>query len=217
MSPLWLVVYGSLLLAIVLALSALTGMRRYRRLGSALQLTTSLLLLALAALALVIAVGVHGYRALTREVTAATVDVERLAPQTYRAHVSFTGGGSATYQLEGDELYVDAHILKWKPLATLLGLHTGYRLDRIAGRYASIEDERSRAHTVYVLQPGGRVDVFDLARRTPVLAPLVDARYGSATFVRLGSGGRFAIRVSTSGLLVRRMSAPSGAADTHTR
>ena len=164
MSPLWLVVYGSLLLAIVLALSALTGMRRYRRLGSALQLTTSLLLLALAALALVIAVGVHGYRALTQEVTAATVDVERLAPQTYRAHVSFTGGGSATYQLEGDELYVDAHILKWKPLATLLGLHTGYRLDRIAGRYASIEDERSRAHTVYVLQPGGRVDVFDLAR-----------------------------------------------------
>ena len=210
-------VLGSFALAIVLALSALTGMRRYRRLGSALQLSTSLLLLALAALALIIAVGVHGYRALTQEVTAATVDVERLAPQTYRAHVSFAGGGGATYDLEGDELYVDAHILKWKPAATLLGLHTGYRLDRIAGRYASIEDERSRAHTVFVLQPGGRVDVFDLARRFPVLTPLVDARYGSGTFVQLGSGGNFAIRVSTSGLLIRRISAPSAAAGTNTR
>ncbi len=217
MSPLWLLVYGSLLLAVVLALSALTGMKRYRRLGSALQLLMSLLLLALAGLALVIAVGVHGYRALTQEVTAATVDVEQLAPQTYRARVSFAGGGERTYDLKGDELYVDAHILKWKPVATLLGLHTGYRLDRIAGRYASIEDERSKAHSVYVLQPGGRVDVFDLARRYPVLAPLVDARYGSGTFVRLGSGGRFAIRVSTTGLLVRPVGAPSGPNDTHAR
>jgi hypothetical protein len=216
-SPLWLVVYGSLLLAVVLTLSGLTGMRRFRRLGGALQLLTSLLLLALAALALVVAMGVHGYRAFTQEVTAATVDVRRLAPQTYRATVSFAGGGHATYELDGDELYVDAHILKWKPVATLLGLHTGYRLDRIAGRYSSIEDERSQPHTVFVLQPGGRVDVFDLARRFPVLAPLVDARYGSGTFVSLGSGGRFLVRVTTSGLLVRRVGASPGPQSTHTR
>ncbi|MEJ2292198.1 MAG: hypothetical protein P8Y05_10855 [Deinococcales bacterium] len=217
MSPLWLLVVGSLVMAVLLAVSALTGMRRYRRWGDALQLLASLLLLVVAMLALAVAVGVHGYQALTQEVTAATVDVTRLAPRTYRAQVRFPDGASRTFRLQGDELYVDAHILKWKPIANLLGLHTAYRLDRIAGRYASIEDERSQPHTVYVLQPGGRVDVFDLARRYPVLVPLVDARYGSGTFVRLRDGGRYVIRVSTTGLLVRPADGPPGPTTTHAR
>lgn len=208
-SPLWLLVYGLLLLALVfLALGILT-LRRRSRLGGALHLLSALLMFSLAAVALAVAVGVHGYQALTREVTAATVDVTRLAPRTYRAEVTFPDGETRSYRIRGDELYVDAHILKWKPLASLVGLHTGYRLDRIEGRYASIEDERSQPHTVYVLQPGGRLDLFDLARRYPALTPLVDARYGSGTFVPLGAGGSFRIRVSTTGLLIRRSTASS--------
>jgi len=207
-SPLWLLVYGLLLLALVFLSLGVVTLRRRGRFGGALHLLSSLLMLSLSALALVVALGVHGYQALTREVTAATVDVTRLAPHSYRADVTFPDGATRSYRLRGDELYVDAHILKWKPLATLVGLRTGYRLDRIEGRYSSVEDERSQPHSVYVLQPGGKLDVFDLARRYPALTPLVDARYGSGTFVPLGRGGRFLIRVSTTGLLVRRGDAP---------
>jgi len=205
-SPLWLLVYALLLLALVFAALGVTTLGRRGRLGGVLHLLSALVMLCLSALALTLAVGIHGYQALTHETTAATVEVTRLAPATYRATVTFPGGERHSYRLRGDELYVDAHILKWKPLATLVGLHTGYRLDRIEGRYASIEDERSKPHTAYVLQPGGRLDVFDLARRYRILAPLVDARYGSGTFVSLHGGGRFVIRVSTTGLLVRRAS-----------
>jgi len=36
-----------------------------------------------------------------------------------------------------------------------------------------------------------------------VLAPLVDAEYGSATFVAAGRPAQFEVRVSTTGLLIR--------------
>lgn len=203
-SPLWLLVYALLLLAVIFFALGIVTLRRRSRVGGTLHVLSALLMLCLSALALAVAVGVHGYQALTREVTAATVDVTRLGPRTYEARVAFPDGSTRSYRIRGDELYVDAHILKWRPVANLLGLHTGYRLDRIEGRYSSVEDERSQPHTVYVLQPGGRLDLFDLARRYPALTPLVDARYGSGTFVPLNGGGRFLIRVSITGLLVRR-------------
>ena len=43
--------------------------------------------------------------------------------------------------MAGDQIYVDAHILKWTPAANLIGLHTAYELDRVAGRYDNIEQE----------------------------------------------------------------------------
>src|SRR5256884_7367049 len=51
----------------------------------------------------------------------------------------------AMYDFAGDAFYVDAHILKWHPLASALGLHTAYTLDRVAGRYNDVA--RSEEHT----------------------------------------------------------------------
>jgi hypothetical protein len=44
-------------------------------------------------------------------------------------------GERETFVLDGDEWQLDARVLKWHGAATLLGLDTGYRLDRIGGRY----------------------------------------------------------------------------------
>ena len=57
------------------------------------------------------------------------------ARRRYDATVTFADGRVQTYALAGDDIYVDAHIVKWTPLANQLGLHTTYRLDRIGGRY----------------------------------------------------------------------------------
>jgi len=107
------------------------------------------------------------------------------------------------FDLAGDAVYVDAHILKWHPWVNVLGLHTAYELDRVAGRYRDLSEERSRPRTVESLSRDRAVDLFSLARRYRWLKPLVDAEYGSAAFV---SGREFAtweIRVSTTGLLAR--------------
>jgi len=157
-------------------------------------------------LAVALVLGVHGYRALTQEVVAARITVTPRGDQRFDAHVRFAGGGEARYALAGDEIYVDAHILKWTPAANLLGLHTAYELDRIAGRYRKIEQERGALRTVYPLGAERRVDLFELRRRHAWLAPLFDAEYGSATFVPADRPAELEVRVSTSGLLIRETS-----------
>ncbi|MEJ2174311.1 MAG: hypothetical protein P8Y76_05240 [bacterium] len=170
---------------------------------------TALALAGLLAIALVL--GVHGYSALTQEVVAARITVTPRGEQRFDAHVRFAGGREARYSLAGDEIYVDAHILKWTPAANLLGLHTAYELDRIAGRYRRIEEERSALRTVHALGTARPVDLFELRRRHAWLAPLFDAEYGSATFVPADQPAELELRVSTSGLLIREASqAPRG-------
>lgn len=169
----------------------------------------SLLLFACAALAAVATVGVLGYRALTYEEVAATVMTQPITPQHFRATIRFPDQRLAMYELEGDAFYVDAHILKWRPVLNLLGLHTGYELDRVSGRYDAMADEKSRPRTVFSLARSKPVDLFELARHSSLLAPLVDARYGSATFVAAARvPALFQVLVSPTGLLIRHIELP---------
>jgi len=162
-----------------------------------------LLLLALGTLAGGLALGVQGYHALTREDVAARISVQPSAPQQFTAVVRYPDGRSRTFNLAGDEIYVDAHILKWKPIANIVGLHTAYELDRIAGRYQELAQERAAMRTVYLLRDERPVELFRLRQRYAFLAPLYDAEYGSATFVEVKQPTELEVRVSTSGLLLR--------------
>ncbi|MBW2281575.1 MAG: hypothetical protein JRG76_18300 [Deltaproteobacteria bacterium] len=193
--------------AVLLALGARALWRRKLGAGSALVLS-GVLLLALGALVGTLDAATRGYHALTREEVAARVRVEPAGEQRFLATFRFPGGASSSFRLAGDELYVDAHILKWKPFVNLLGLHTAYELDRVAGRYSGLRDEREAPRTVFSLAGERRVDLFSLRRRFPVLDFLVDAEYGSATFVVATRPSSYELRVSTSGLLVRPVSAP---------
>src|SRR6266571_1494074 len=118
--------------------------------------------------------GLHGYRALSFEEVAATVRTEPVAPQRFRATITLPDQRLAMYELAGDAFYMDAHILKWHPWANLLGLHTVYELDRVAGRYNAVGDERTQPHTAYELARSKPVDLYSIARRR-LLGPLVDA------------------------------------------
>ena len=108
-----------------------------------------------------------------------------------------------TYEVAGDEIYLDAHILKWKSWANLLGLHTAYELDRVGGRYTSIGDERDKPRTIYSLTPSRPLDVFSLRQRYAALSPVVDAEYGSAVFFPVHHRMTLEVRVSTTGLMLR--------------
>lgn len=175
-------------------------------------LMVGVLALSVAGLCTTISVATRGYRAFTREEVAAVVETRPTGPQRFDATFRFPGGRTATYHLNGEELYVDAHILKWKPIANILGLHTAYELDRVAGRFTRLGDEQSSPRTVFSLAEEKPVDMFDLRRRLLLFRPLVDAEYGSATFILANRPASYEVRVSISGLLIRR-SAPSVEAD----
>jgi len=178
---------------------------RKRRFGRcSVHILLALLCVVSGALFFTIHLSFQGYRALTREDLAATIHAEPTGPAQFRVTVKMPDGRTTRYQLAGNEIYIDAHILKWKPWANLLGLHTAYELDRIAGRYDQIEDEQTRPRTIHTLAPDRVVDLFTLRRRYAWLESMVDAEYGSAAFFPAYERTALELPVSTTGLLFRQ-------------
>jgi hypothetical protein len=161
-------------------------------------------MISLSALFSTISIAIQGYHALILEELAATVKVEPTGEQKFIARFTLPDGSEKVFFLAGDQLYIDAHILKWKPLANIFGQHTSYELDRVAGRYALLNDETTKVHTVYSLSKDRPLDMFELRRRFTFLNPLLDAEYGSATFINSNNTEEFRVMVSTTGLLIRK-------------
>lgn len=204
-SVLYYVAVGLAALSLLFVGLSVRAFKRRRWMGTVGSAGTGALFLSLAALSGTLGVSTQGYRALTREEVAATVTTVPTGPAAFQAFVEFADGRDTTLNVLGDQLLVDAHILKWRPLANVLGVHTWYELDRLSGRYVDIQDERAQLRTVHSLKTEKPRDLFLLAQRYTLLAFLVDTEYGSATYVEVSRPARFEIRVSTSGLLVREV------------
>ena len=191
-------------LGLIFLIITVVGIKKRKLFAPATSFVTALLMLSLSALFGTISIAIQGYHALTREELAATVKVEPTGEQKFNARFLMPDGSVEIFSLAGDQLYVDAHILKWKPLANIFGLHTSYELDRVAGRYASLNDETTKVHTVYSLSRDKPLNMFNLRQRFAMLNPLLDAEYGSATFINSNSAEEFRVMVSTTGLLIRK-------------
>jgi hypothetical protein len=202
-SPLFIVGTAFGLIGLLQMAAGFIVLFRRRPGGFLVRLLIGFAVSALGLAAAMVAVGIRGYEAFTRETVAARISVTPSGPQRFDARVKFPDGREAGFVIAGDELYVDAHILKWKPIANVLGLHTAYELDRISGRYRAVEQERKDLRTVYPLGTPKAIDLFDLRERHAWLGPLLDVQYGSASFVPVTKPAELEVRVSTSGLLIR--------------
>ncbi len=187
---------------VLLGFSGLAALLRARLLRFVVRSVLSLLFLVSGVGLGILVLGTQGMRALAHEEVAARIKVVPTGPQAYDATVTFADGRVETYALAGDDIYLDAHIVKWMPLANQLGLHTTYRLDRIGGRYRALGQEVTSARTIYPLGEPGGFDIIGFARRFPI-AKVFDAQYGSATYVPVEGPAELELRVSTSGLLLR--------------
>jgi hypothetical protein len=191
------------LAGILFLVAAVRRLRRRRVLGGALHGATALVLILLSVCAALIADNLRTYQRLTFEQPAGELQLSRVGEREFNAVLTYPSGERANFALRGDEWQVEARVLKWHALANLVGFDTAYRLERISGRYASIEDERSQARTVYSLNPPQRIDPWDLAHRYHSWMPWVDALYGSATFLPMADGALYEIKVTQSGLIGR--------------
>ncbi|HXZ91359.1 MAG TPA: hypothetical protein VEG36_00630 [Burkholderiales bacterium] len=192
-----------LLLALPLELAALRRLRRAQIARGTLLLLAGFALLVLGLLAAVLAAGLHSYARLTHEQDAARVELRQLAPQEFALTLDVPGAAPRSFELRGDEWQIDARLLKWRPLGTLLGFDTVYRLERVSGRYADAAQDQSAPRTVHALAPQARVDLWALLRRYHDYLPLADALYGSAAYVPMADGAVYVVSVSASGLVVR--------------
>ncbi len=83
------------------------------------------------------------------------------------------------------------------------GFDAAYRLERISGRYSTHRRRAQLPRTVYPLNPPNRIDPWDLVHRYHSWMPWFDALYGSATYLPMGDGALYEIKVSQSGLIAR--------------
>jgi hypothetical protein len=193
-------------LALVGMLFFFTAVRRLRRrrvLGGVLHGATALVLILLGVCAALIAVNLRSYQRLSFEQPAGELQLTRTGEREFNAVLTYPNSERANFALRGDEWQVDARVLKWHAFANLMGFDAAYRLERIGGRYARLEDERDQPRTLYSLNPPQRLDPWVLVHRYHSWMPWMDAFYGSATYLPMADGALYEIKVSQSGLVAR--------------
>jgi hypothetical protein len=159
--------------------------------------------------AAVLAFSYFSYARLTDEQLLTTLEFRRVAPQEFQARMMTAGERDRFFTLKGDEWQIDARLVNWQPPLTILGLDPIYRLERLSGRYAEVDREQSEARTVHSLAADLPMDVWGVARRFPMLAPGIDAYYGSATYVPMADGARFEVSLSRDALIARPANDPA--------
>ncbi len=140
---------------------------------------------------------------LTHESPAARLTFARTGDRAYDAVVTFADGRAERFPMRGDEWQVDARVLKWRPMANVMGFDTLFRLERLRGRYADLDTERSATHTVHRLHADDQLDVWSLVRAAHAHVPWVDALYGSAVYLPMADQASFDVSVGAGGLIAR--------------
>lgn len=163
-----------------------------------------LALVGLAAVIAVTAFDLYSYKQVLQEQVVATIHFDKVENQHYFAVLSDKNGREQRVELRGDQWQLDARIVKWKGYLASFGLKPAYRLERLSGRYYDIEQETTEKRTAYKVQPEFYgVDVWQVLNKHPDWLPVVDAVYGSATYLPMRDGALFEISLSNTGLVAR--------------
>lgn len=190
------------IIAIVLLLAALKFLIKPAWLLGWLRGTFGLLIVAVAIYLLAVALDFYSYRQLAKNQTIATVSFSEQASQAYQLTLVNDKGEELRFEMNGDLWQLDARLLQWTPSLTRLGFLPGYRLDRLSGRYISLEEERQLPRSVYQLgESQSFVDIWSFLQSNSKLLPILKGSYGSATYLPMRDGALFAVKLTVNGLI----------------
>ncbi len=161
-------------------------------------------------LAIAVAVGaisfdIYSYKQILSEQPVATINFETIEDQYFAAVlVDAKTGKQQRFNLHGDQWQLDARIIKWKGYFSGFGLKPAYRLDRLSGRYFDIEKETTAKRSVHsIADTPYQIDVWRVINKHAKWFSVIDARYGSATYLPMKHGALYQISLSTTGLVAR--------------
>lgn len=151
---------------------------------------------------------VQTYLGISSDTRVARVHASKIEGQDHTMSVALTlydksgkATSTKTYLVKGDEWEVQGNILKFPNWMGIFGIHSGYKLTRLEGRFDDVNMERNSTHTVVTLN-GGDDNFFKTVKPQNWLSPIVEAAYGNAVIQGTGSGGdaTFDVLVSQTGL-----------------
>lgn len=162
-----------------------------------------LVLLALSLLWLTLLV--QTYLGLTSDIKAARIRATPIANSAHMMSVDLTlydqrgqQTSEQTYIINGDEWMLQSDVIKFPTWLNIVGLHSGYKLTRLEGRYDDPNLESSSKHVVVQLN-GGDDNFFKTVQEQAWTSPIVQAAYGSSTFLQ-PDGKTYDVFVSQTGL-----------------
>ncbi|HEV2082062.1 MAG TPA: hypothetical protein VGR32_06335 [Brevundimonas sp.] len=212
----WIIPATAAVLGVIFLFSGLGSVFRGRVVSGGLGAVGGGGLLAAAAVAALLGLNVQTYSRLTYERPVATIRTKRLGPQYFEATITQPAAGEAAqpvvgvYPMHGDEWRLEAQVLRWKPWANVLGLDTQYRLDRLSGRYQTIEQERSAVRSVHAIEGGApevdlpwSISAWDYARKYRRWVDAVDTLYGGGAYMPMADGAEYEVWITQSGLIAR--------------
>ncbi|MGH2480045.1 MAG: hypothetical protein ACRDHW_10360, partial [Ktedonobacteraceae bacterium] len=99
---------------------------------------------------------------------------------------------SLSYVVYGDEWMLQADFIKVVPWMNILGVHSGYKVTRLEGRYDDINLEQTARRSAYALNGGDDGFFQHMHDWHGWISPFIDAQYGNATFTGPGTYNVFA-------------------------
>lgn len=191
------------LIAVFFVLAMFRHLRRRRVLRASGSFVGGVATASVGTVGMVLLTSIYSYGQLTAEQSIGSIEFTETAPGEYSARLMLDGQTDQILPMRGDEWQLDARVVTWKPPATILGLEPIYQLERLSGRYADVGRENSEPRTVHALNDDNPLDVWNVARKFPILLPGVDAYYGTATYVPMADGARFEVSLSRDALIAR--------------
>jgi hypothetical protein len=148
------------------------------------------------------------YQRLTFERDIAELSITQLSNQVFEVSLDYRDRQldklPAKYIVNGDEWRLEARVLKWRGWANLLGLDSYYQLDRLSGRYLSVEQARSNLPSVHALSSEMRgLNLWQLKQAMKSSLPFIDAYYGQSVFLPLKGTAVYIISINQTGLIAR--------------
>lgn len=155
-----------------------------------------------------IAFDVYSYKQVLQEQVVATINFDKIEDQHYFAVLADKDGKEQRVELRGDQWQLDARVVKWQGYLASFGLKPAFRLERLSGRYYDIEQETTGKRTAHAVNSSlYGVDVWRVFNSNPDWVPVIDAVYGSATYLPMKDGALFEISLSNTGLVARPVNA----------
>ncbi|MFL0809404.1 MAG: multidrug transporter [Agarilytica sp.] len=169
--------------------------------------TVGIAIIGLAIFFIFLALDLTSYQQILNDKTILTISFTQSEEQRYTAVVSYIDGTTdQSFDVYGDQWQIDARVIRWKGLFAMFGLKPGYRLDRITGRYYSLEDERRKSRSVHQLTESKYgLDMWQWVQENGGFLPLFDAVYGSATYLPMQNDAIYQVSLSESGLVATPM------------
>jgi hypothetical protein len=191
------------LIALLYLGSTVRHLRRRRLLRAGGSATFCAATGALGTVGILLFISYLGYERLTAEQLVGVIEFSQSAPEEYTARLMIDGQIDRLLTLRGDEWQLDARVVTWQPPATILGLEPVYQLERLSGRYSSVDREQTEPRTVHGLAEERPLDLWSMVRKFPRLTPGIDAFYGTATYLPMADGARFRVTLSRDALISR--------------